>query len=318
MPIVLAVGGAACRWKGRVRVKVGPLLILGENEETGAPRSYRELRKLALSAEAGGVDTIWIYDHLLYHFDEKEPQGVWEGWTIWSALAEATSRVELGALVLCTAFRNPAVLAKMAITLDEVSDGRVILGLGAGWHKPEFEAFGLQFERKVDQFEEAVEIIAPLVREGVVDFQGVFHQAKNCRMLPAPKRRLPLLIASKQPRMMRLAAKHADAWNTAWHGHVESTEERIAALHRACEQEGRDPETLDITAGVNIAFTELGSPPEGSNDRMRYITGTVSDVAKAMRAYGERGVKQLMVNVSPHTPTGMQSLGQAVQLAKGE
>jgi alkanesulfonate monooxygenase SsuD/methylene tetrahydromethanopterin reductase-like flavin-dependent oxidoreductase (luciferase family) len=298
-------------------VKVGPILILGEDEERGAPRSYRELRELALSAEAAGVDTVWVYDHLLYHFEGKEPQGVWECWTVWSALAEATSRVELGALVLCTAFRNPAVLAKMAVTLDEVSDGRVILGIGAGWNKPEFDAFGLDFERKVDQFEEQVNIIAPLVREGRVDFQGEFHQANNCLMVPAPKRNIPLLIAAKQPRMLRLTARHADLYNTAWHGHVDSIEERVTALHQACEQEGRDPETIDITVGVNVAFTDLEAPPEGSDDPQKYITGTVAEVAEAFRAYQERGVAQLIATVSPHTPAGMQALGQAAQLARG-
>jgi len=300
-----------------MRVKIGPLLILGENEETGSVRSYRALRELALTAESAGVDSVWIYDHLLYHFDEKEPQGVWEGWTIWAALAEATSRVELGALVLCTAFRNPAVLAKMAVTLYEVSDGRVILGLGAGWHKPEFDAFGLEFERKVDQFEEALEIIIPLVREGKADFQGEFHQANNCLMLPAPKRRIPILIAGKQPRMMRLVAKHADAWNTAWHGHVESIEERMDALRQACAQEGRDPTTLDVTAGVNIAFSELGAQPEDHDDPQKFITGTVNEVAEAMRAYRARDVKHLNALVYPHTTEGMQLLGQAAQLARG-
>lgn len=293
-------------------MKIGPLLILGEDEALGAPRPYSELRALALAAEDAGLDSVWIYDHLFYHFPDQEPKGVWEGWTIWAALAEATSRVELGALVLCTAFRNPAVLAKMAVTLDEVSNGRVILGIGAGWHKPEFDTFGLDFSHKVDQFEEATSIIAPLVREGKVDFTGTYHSAPNCQLLPAPSRPIPLLIAGKQERMLSLVARFADQYNTAWHGHVESTEERIASVNAALKAEGRDPATLKLTAGVNVAFPELGEAPEGSDDPATYITGSVEDVAIAFRAYEKRGFDHLNVLVAPHTTEAMHLLGRAV------
>lgn len=304
------------RWERTMQVKVGPLLILGENEETGAARSYQELKALALAAENAGVDTVWIYDHLLYHFEGKEPQGVWEGWTIWSALAEATNRVELGALVLCTAFRNPAVLAKMAVTLDEVSGGRVILGIGAGWHKPEFDAFGLNCSNKVDQFEEAVSIIAPLVREGQVDFQGAYHQARNCLIVPKPSRQIPILIAGKQPRMLGLVAKWADSYNTAWHGHADSAMERLSVVRHACEEHGRDPATLELTVGVNVAFPELGDLPDDASERDKFITGDVDVVAAAFAEYQSRGVGQLQVLVYPHTVGAMALLGEAVTRAR--
>jgi alkanesulfonate monooxygenase SsuD/methylene tetrahydromethanopterin reductase-like flavin-dependent oxidoreductase (luciferase family) len=299
-------------------VKVGPLLILGEDEETGSVRPWQDLRALALAAEEAGLDSVWIYDHLLYHFPNQEPMGVWEGWTIWAALAEATSRVELGALVLCTAFRNPAVLAKMAVTLDAVSNNRIVLGIGAGWHPAEFEAFGLNFNRKVDQFEESVKIIAPLVRDGKVDVQGEFHSANNCVMLPAPQRPIPLLIAGKQPRMLGLVARYADQYNTAWHGHVASIEERVGNLHLACEKEDRDPESVALTVGVNVAFPELGASPDGSDDPMKYIAGDVEHVADAFRAYDARGVAHLNVNLAPHTVEGMALLGQATALARAD
>ncbi len=297
-------------------MKVGPLLILGENEETGAPRSYQEIKALALAAEEAGVDTVWIYDHLLYHFEDKEPQGVWEGWTIWSALAEATSRVQLGALVLCTAFRNPAIMAKMAVTLDEVSGGRVILGIGAGWHEPEFDAFGLDFDRKVDQFEEAVSIIAPLVRKGQVDFQGEYHQARSCLIIPKPSRPIPILIAGKQPRMLGLVAKWADSYNTAWHGHPDSAMDRLDGVRRACEEHGRDPATLEMTVGVNVAFPELGEPPDEASEPDTFITGSVDDVAAVFAEYRSRGVGQLQVLAYPHTVEAMTLLGKAVDRAR--
>ncbi|MGD9714275.1 MAG: LLM class flavin-dependent oxidoreductase [Thermomicrobiales bacterium] len=297
-------------------MKIGPLLILGEDEALGAPRPYSELRALALAAEEAGLDSVWIYDHLFYHFPDQEPKGVWEGWTIWTALAEATRRIELGALVLCTAFRNPAVLAKMAVTLDEVSNGRVILGIGAGWHKPEFDAFGLDFTHKVDQFEEAASIIVPLVREGKVDFTGRYHSAPNCQMLPLPSRPIPVLIAGKQPRMLSLVARFADQYNTAWHGHVESTEERVANVQAALRDEGRDPSSLDLTAGVNVVFPELGTVPDDSTDRMKYVTGGIEEVAQAFREYDKRGFAHLNVMVTPHTTAAMTMLGQAAALSR--
>ena len=140
--------------------------------------TWSDIRAGAIAAEQAGLDGVWLYDHLLYRFPERPSTGVWEGWTFLAALAEATERCELGTIVMCTAFRNPAVLAKMAATLDEVSGGRLILGLGAGWHQPEFEAFGIPFDRKAGRFEEALQIIVPLLREGKVDFAGGHPQIK--------------------------------------------------------------------------------------------------------------------------------------------
>jgi alkanesulfonate monooxygenase SsuD/methylene tetrahydromethanopterin reductase-like flavin-dependent oxidoreductase (luciferase family) len=206
------------------------------------------------AAEAAGLDSVWIYDHLLYRFPGKPPQGIWEGWTVMAALGEATERVELGALVLCTAFRNPAVLAKMATTLDEITGGRIILGLGAGWHEPEFSAFGLPFDHLVDRFGEALQIIVPLLRDGEVDFTGKYFSAPNCALLPKPARRIPILIASAKERMHKLTAQYADQWNTAWVGEVSATEERRSALLAACDAVGRDPRTLEQTVGSTSSF----------------------------------------------------------------
>src|SRR4051812_12310629 len=145
-------------------MRVGVIMPIAEGDATGAP-SYAAIRALARQAEAAGFDSIWVYDHLLFRFPEQPTGGIWEAWTLLAALAEATERVELGTIVLCVPFRNPAVLAKMADTLEEISGGRLILGLGAGWHQPEFDAFGIPFDHKVDRFEEALQIITSLLRE---------------------------------------------------------------------------------------------------------------------------------------------------------
>lgn len=296
-------------------MKIGVILPLGEDEELGAPRPYSRLRTSALAAEAEGLDSVWIYDHLLYHFEGKEPQGVWEGWTIASALAEATERVELGTLVLCTAFRNPAVTAKMAVTLDEVSGHRLILGIGAGWHPAEFDAFGLDFSHKVDQFEEAVEIIAPLLREGQVDFTGHYVSAPNCLMAPKPTRRIPLLIAGKRPRMMGLVAKWADAYNTCWWGDAAGIEPDREALKAACAAIGRDFDEITFTAGVTIRFDDLLGPPEEAPNPVRVLSGTLEQIGDGLRAYRIAGVDHVIATIDPLNEAGIALLARVRGIA---
>src|SRR5512139_317287 len=165
-------------------MKIGLALIIAEREELKRAFTYRETRDIAQRAEENGFDSIWLYDHLLYRPEGKPTIGIWECWTFLSALAEATQRVELGTLVACNSFRNPAQLAKMAITLDEVSQGRLILGIGAGWNKPEYDAFGYPYDHRVDRFEEALQIIRPLLKEDRVDFEGKYYQARDCEIKP--------------------------------------------------------------------------------------------------------------------------------------
>src|SRR5919197_650404 len=177
-------------------MKVGVVLRLAEDldrQDRGDGRcpSYAEIRETARRMEDAGFDVIWFADHLLYRRSGLPTMGIWECWTVLSAIAAATTRIELGTSTVCTSFRNPAVLAKMAATLDEVSQGRLILGLGAGWNEPEYRAFGLQFDKRVDRFEEALQIILPLLRHGHVDFEGRYYTARDCE----------------------LAARYADVWN---------------------------------------------------------------------------------------------------------
>lgn len=241
--------------------------------------------------------------------------GAWEAWTALSGLAEATQRVELGTLVVCTAFRNPAVLAKMAVTLDAMSGGRLILGLGAGWHEPGFAAFGLPFDHLADRFEEAVQIIVPLVHEGKVDDAGRYVSAPNCEVLPAPSRRIPVLIAAAKPRMLRLTAEYADQWNTAWLGHVEALSAPRAALDAAAAAVGRDPATLEVTVGVNVAFPDLGDVPDGADDPAKFLTGSVEAIADGLRAYADAGVGHVIAWLYPLSAATMQRFASAAQRA---
>jgi alkanesulfonate monooxygenase SsuD/methylene tetrahydromethanopterin reductase-like flavin-dependent oxidoreductase (luciferase family) len=298
-------------------VKVGVILPIGTQEELGRPLSYPEIRDLALRAENGGLDSVWIPDHLIYRFPERPQAGVWEVWTITTGLAEATKRIELGTLVICTAFRNPAVLAKMAVTLDAVSGGRLILGLGAGWHEPEFTAFGFPFNHLVDRFEEALKVAVPLVREGKVDFTGRYISAPNCEMDPPPTRNIPVLIASFKPRMLKLTAEYADCWNTAWIGHVEALAGRRAEMDAACAATGRDPSSLEITVGVNVGFPDLTELPESASNREKFIAGSVEEVAAGLRGYAEAGVGHVIAWLYPQNGEAIERLAAAVKLARG-
>jgi probable F420-dependent oxidoreductase len=281
-------------------MKVGLILPMSDDDGGGAP-AWPQIRDLARQAEAGGVDSVWVYDHLLLRLDGAT-RGIHEAWTLLSAIAVATERVELGTIVLATSFRSPAVLAKMATTLDAISDGRLILGVGCGWHEPEYTAFGFPFDHRVDRFEEALQIIGPLIRQGAVTFVGDYHHAEDCVIVPrGPRARIPLLVAAKGPRMLRLAARHADAWNTAWFGMPDDRlAQRLGAVREACAEAGRDPASLEVTVGVTVkaeAGEEWGRPGAPAA-----LLAEPDVVADALRTYAATGVGHVQLDVQPATP----------------
>ncbi len=262
-----------------------------------------------------GLDSVWGADHLIFR-DENETVGIHECWTVLTAVAAVTSRVEIGPLVLALPFRSPALTAKMAAELDEVSGGRLILGLGCGWHEPEFDAFGYPFDHRVGRFEEGVKIIARLLRGESVTFEGRWHRVENVELLPRPVRDggPPILIAGKQPRMLRLVAEHAAQWNGAWYGFPDQADElrtRLANVRGALEAAGRDPATLALTAGIFVAYEDADDDaPE------RAIRGTTSEIADALTGYAELDISHLIVHLFPRTPTAVARLGEAAALAR--
>jgi alkanesulfonate monooxygenase SsuD/methylene tetrahydromethanopterin reductase-like flavin-dependent oxidoreductase (luciferase family) len=299
-------------------MKFGLVLPPGGVGNPGHVLSYRELRDYALQAEDLGFDSVWIYDHTVFEFPGREPEATLECWTVLTGLAEATQRVELGTFVICTAFRNPALLAKMAVTLDELSNQRLILGVGAGWHEPEFIRFGMPFDHLVSRFEEAVQIIAPLVREGKVDFQGTYYQANACEMLPPPTRRIPLMIASKRPRMNRLAAQYADSWNTNMLPNVQAMIPLRDAVLAAAQEIGRDPATLEITAGINVGFPDLPEVADLPGGKLpTCMTGSTEEIAAELRAFADEGVSHIQAWLYPLTPEAVSRFAAAAKLARG-
>ena len=285
-------------------MKIGFILPLGEDADLGRPPTWREIRALGVQAEAGGLDSVWTYDHLLYRFPgDTKTRGVHECWSILSALANATERVELGTLVMPTSWRNPALLAKMAVTVDEISGGRLILGLGTGFHQPEFDAFGYPFDHRVDRFEEALQIICPLLRNGEVDFHGTYVSAPNAELAPRGPRPegIPVLIACRGPRMLDLTARYADAWNTAWFGVVAGSESQRAEMDAACVAADRDPASLTVTVGVHVATPAEAASSETLVDPNRLLTGTPAEIAAAFRDYEAAGVDHLICGALAHT-----------------
>jgi len=291
---------------------VGLMLPMGDEAGAHVPATYADISHLALDVEAAGLDSVWVYDHLLMVEPDKPPAGTWEAWTLLAALAAITRTVRLGTLVSCTSFRHPGLLAKMADTVAEISGDRLILGLGAGWHEPEYRAFGLPFDHRVDRFEEALHITATMLREGVATFAGRYYSVPDCPLLPErPKtqfrdlgsgtgrqfrdlgsgtsRHVPILIGSGGgERMLGLVARWADAWNCAWYGVPDEKFSAIRGkLHAACAAEGRDPSTVAVTVGVVIGDGERRVP----RDR--------DAIAEALAAWQAQGVAHVICTFGP-------------------
>ena len=292
-------------------MKVGVVLPIAQEDGMPSTPSYAEVRAVATAAEAGELDSIWVFDHLLFR-DDDETTGIHECWTVLAALAEATSRVQLGSIVMCTSFRNAALLAKMAATLDHISDGRLILGIGCGWHDPEYEAFGYPTDHKVGRFEEALTIIRTLIREGRADLDGRWMTARNAVLLPPARPDLPILIAAKRPRMLELTARHADAWNLAWFG---APDERWAAaredLAAACSAVGRDPATLERTVGVTVRYPDLIVATTGELAERALIGDDA--IAAGLAAYADEGTGHVIAALEPTTPEAVTRLAETAR-----
>ena len=294
-------------------MRVGLVLPIGERGDPPRATPYRDMRELAVQAENSGLDSIWVADHLFYAPEGEKPRGMWEAWTVLAALADATRRVELGPLVLCGPFRNPGLLAWMANTLDEVSGGRLVLGLGAGWHEPEFEAFGFEFERRVSYFEDMLEITVPLLREGRVAHDGQLTSGHGELRPRGPREGgPPILIAAVRPRMMRLTARWADRFNTVWYGRPnEAFFDDRRQLEQACEDIGRDVSEIQVTAGVQVAGElTLDSVARSENT----LSGSAERVADGLNAWREQGVQEVMCRIDPATPQMVERIARAKDL----
>lgn len=202
-------------------------------------------------------------------------------------------------------------MAKMAATLDEVSGGRVVLGLGTGSHMPEYDAFGYPTDRLASRFDEALQIIVPLLRDGHVDFVGKYYAARDRELLPRGPRSEgpPIWIAGFGPRVMRLAARWADAFNTSWHTDPDRLDEPFARLAHACSAEGRDPATLGRTIGTFVSYPEEHASSVRTAGALR---GSAEDIARRLMEFKARGVEHVTCMLQPPDVSGVERFADVV------
>ncbi|HEX3326793.1 MAG TPA: LLM class flavin-dependent oxidoreductase [Actinomycetota bacterium] len=273
---------------------------------------WSEALAFARHAEAIGLDSIWPCDHFLSEAPGGPVEGILEGWTVLSALAAVTDRVELGQMVMCVSYREPGLLAKMASTAQAVSGGRVVLGVGAGWYDREYQAFGYPIDHRVDRFEEALQIIVPLVRGDSVSFDGRYYTTRDAALLPPPAPSIPVLVAAKGSRMLRLTARYADAWNTAWFGTpTDELMRRVGDLDSALQAEGRDPHSLRRTVGMTVR-----DPDQTTEEDPNTFGGSVDELAGTIDAYEKIGFDDIIAGVEPMTERSLDRLGQAMELRR--
>ena len=272
---------------------------------------------MARGAEEAGFDSIWLGDHLLYRDDGLPERGPWDAWTMLAGLAAVTERVALGPLVACTAFHPPGVLAKLAATVDEVSGGRLVLGLGAGWNEDEFRAFGLPFDHRASRFEEAFDIIRRLLEGERVTVAGRFHAVEDAVVLPRLARRPTLMVGSFRERVLRATLPHVDVWNV-WYEDYGNTLEGFVELSEkvrsVAERVGRPWEEVERSACVLVA-------PEGEARPDRWeappLTGTTDRIAAGLRDLADAGADEAILVLSPITEPSIRDLGRALALLDG-
>jgi probable F420-dependent oxidoreductase len=301
-------------------LKVGIFLPFAEYMMDRQTPRWNDLLTMTQRAETLAFDSVWLGDHLFARFPEPQDwldghstSGAWDCWSLLAALAAVTTRIEIGPLVACTSFHNPALLAKKASTVEEISGGRLILGLGAGWLEPEYHAFGFPFDHRVSRFEEAFTIIRTLLRDGQIDFDGTYYQARECELRPRGPRAAgpPILIGSVSPRMLRLAARHADQWN-GWIPDRSRVEE-VAPLRRmvdaACEEVGRNPATLERTVTISVNPTQQrGSADTG------ILTGSPEVLAETLRAFAREGISHIQISFEPMTLASIEAFAPTLEL----
>jgi alkanesulfonate monooxygenase SsuD/methylene tetrahydromethanopterin reductase-like flavin-dependent oxidoreductase (luciferase family) len=280
---------------------------------------WPELLAMARLAESIGLDSLWTGDHLLYRDADGATSGPWEAWTTLAAIAAVTERVEIGPLVASAGFHSPQMLAKMAASVDEISGGRLIVGLGSGWNEPDYRAFGFPYDQRVSRFEEAFDIIRRLLAGETVDHEGRFYEAQGSVLLPASSRPggPPLMIGSIGERMLRITLPHVAAWNIwfdAWHNDPRELPGLMDWLDRQCEQVGRDPGTLVRTVAVLVGLTGGSGRRHGGADRIEPLTGGAEAIADGLRDIATAGISHVQLVLDPITTGAIEELAPVLEL----
>ncbi len=279
---------------------------------------WPEYLDLARRVEAAGFDSIWVGDHLLYDLPDGSTRGPYEAWTTLAAIAAVTERVEIGPLVASTSFHAPTMLAKQAATVDAISGGRLVVGLGAGWNQREYDAFGFAFDRRVARFEEALAIIVALLREGRTTFHGRFYDVADCVLDPRPIRPggPPIMLGSTGPRMLDIGLPHVDSWNVWWSRYGNSVE-RFAAVRADVESRMPEGRSVDATAAVLVTLPGGRGRLMGSEYDASVTTVTPDGLADHVRGLTAAGAAHLQLVLDPITAESVDLVGAALALSPG-
>lgn len=279
---------------------------------------FPQLIEMAQAVESVGFDSVWYGDHLIYDL-AVGARGPWEAWTTLAAIAAATSTIELGPLVASTSFHAPAMLAKQAATVDAISEGRLIVGLGAGWNRREYDAFGFPYDNRVSRFEEAFTIVRSLLRKGEIDFHGTYYDADNCVLHPRSPRPdgPPLMIGSIGERMLSITLPYVDSWNMWWsqYGNTAvgfATEKtRVDAKLEAI---GRAASDVEATAAVHVRLDGGAGRQMGDfvEDPIEPLTGTPLELADQLREWETAGAAHVQLCVDPITLDSIEWLGDVL------
>jgi len=293
-------------------------------------RSFEEIAEIASLAEKLGIDSLWVSDHLMYTTSDK---GSLEAFSSLAALAATTRNVTLGTKVVCAPFRHPGLLAKMGTTLEIISGGRFVLGIGAGWHWPEFEAFGFPFDRRASRMREVVEIVRKLWTESAVDYEGEFYSIRNAISLPKPvqKPHPPIWIGSEGPRMLRLTAELGDGWIIT-NQTVEDFRCKLGSIEEHAMEVGRSRGEIEA---CYYAYSSIASTSEGArmcaeehilSERRRVlgpelslkdvegmcIIGDPDEWISQIEEYVRAGASHIIAKIVPLNPSTVRLYGEDV------
>jgi alkanesulfonate monooxygenase SsuD/methylene tetrahydromethanopterin reductase-like flavin-dependent oxidoreductase (luciferase family) len=291
------------------RLRVGVQLPEVERHVT-----WPEYLAMARAAEEVGFDSVWIGDHLLYRGDGRKTRGPWDAWSLLAAIAATTERVRLGPLVACTAFASAGLLARKAAAVQEISGGRLVLGLGAGWNEPEFRAFGVPFDRRASRFAESFEVLRRLLAGERVTYEGHFEHVRGAVLLPRPAVPPPLMIGSTGERVLRVTLPHADAWNV-WYDLYGNTPEGFAKENARVSQlageAGRPPSDILRSATVFVALERGGRDRPHTRDAPP-LMGSPGAIAGGLVDLAEAGVDEAILIVSPISERSIRGLGDVI------
>lgn len=293
---------------------IGLMVPISEEAAFGGTPHFSDIAEMAETARQVGFDALWFADHFTFGTPEEGQRGMWEAFTMIAGVAARVPDIRLGTLVACTGFRNPGLIAKLTESIDDISGGRFILGLGAGWHQPEYDQFGMPFDYRVSRFEDAIRIIHPLLRTGAATHEGRFYSADHAVNQPRGPRPqgAPILVGSSGDRMLGMVAEYADAWNTVWHNDAEAVRPLMDKVDEACRHVGRDPQTLVRTVGGNVAMEGyLGRRPNP-------IEGDDAHKAERIAGFRKIGMRHFVAGLDPCTPATIEAFGRVLEMLDAE